>query len=252
MDTVESLNGSGPVRYDRVQSQVAILFDAENVSPRYVDEVIEKAGCYKKKPIIRAYADFSRPNTKGWERPAIRHGIRTIHQFSQVSGNSSSDFLMMYDAFKLLHTGKTAKFVVVTNDHDFITPIQLLRQSGGVVHGFAEQGKARDVLVRSCDKFSYLSNCLSLADGGVVEVESDRVPLHIMKSLVKAFVSIAPSNEWVSLSRLGQVANVPLKGTGYRFRSLSRMLRASALFETDSDRGHQYVRAMNHVTNSAV
>ena len=129
------------------KAKTAILFDAENVSYQHVDQVVELAKVHGK-PILRAYADFSRPHTKGWQEPALKHGIRTIHQFSYNSKNSSSDFLMMHDAFKLIHSGKIDTFVIVTNDSDFVTPIQLLRQSGAFVHGMGNEGKAQELLVQ--------------------------------------------------------------------------------------------------------
>jgi hypothetical protein len=52
---------------------------------------------------------------------------------------------------------KVGIFLVVTNDGDFITPIQLIRQSGGYVHGFSDRGKAKNELARACDTFSFIS-----------------------------------------------------------------------------------------------
>ncbi len=222
---------------------VAVLFDAENISPRSTSMVVEQARQYGVKPILRAYADFSRGHTKGWEQPALKYGIRTIHQFSYRSGNSSSDFLMMYDAFKLLHSGKVGIFLVVTNDGDFLTPIQLIRQSGGYVHGFADRGKVKNELVRACDTFSFIpGDSLGPME---LEQEGNTIPVPVTRELVQACEQLDPSNGWISLSRLGQHARIPLRGTGYRFRNLSRLIRACGAFETDAERGHQFLRLVN-------
>ncbi|WP_067586746.1 NYN domain-containing protein [Endozoicomonas ascidiicola] len=137
-------------------ARTAILFDAENISWQLAEQAIELSTPFGK-PILRAYADFSKGHTKGWEKPALIHGIRTIHQFSYDSKNSSSDFLMMHDAFKLVHSGKIDTFVIVTNDSDFITPIQLLRQSGAYVHGIGIKGKCASLLKESCNTFDLMT-----------------------------------------------------------------------------------------------
>ena len=137
------------------KAKTAILFDAENISYRHVEAVVKRSAKHGK-PILRAYADFSKLQTKGWEKPALKYGIRTIHQFSYDGKNSSSDFLMMHDAFKLMHSGKIDTFVIVTCDKDFITPIQLLRQSGAYVHGMGLKDKTPELLIESCNQFSIL------------------------------------------------------------------------------------------------
>ena len=63
---------------------------------------------------------------------------------------------MMHDAFKLMHSGKIDTFVIVTCDKDFITPIQLLRQSGAYVHGMGLKDKTPELLMKACNRFSIL------------------------------------------------------------------------------------------------
>ena len=228
---------------------VAVLFDAENISPCSTSMVVEQAMQYGVKPILRAYADFSRGHTKGWEQPALKYGIRTIHQFSYRSGNSSSDFLMMYDAFKLLHSGKVGIFLVVTNDGDFITPIQLIRQSGGYVHGFSDRGKAKNELARACDTFSFISCGSQVPMEQEHEQEGNTIPAPVIRELIQVCEQLDPQNGWIPLSQVGQHARIPLRGANYRFRNLSRLIRACGAFETDAERGHQFVRRINDVNN---
>ncbi|WP_461537505.1 NYN domain-containing protein [Spongorhabdus nitratireducens] len=223
------------------QGRIAILFDAENISPRHVDTVVKKTLLTGQRPIIRAYADFSRPHTRSWEAPARRHGLRTIHQFSQGSGNSSSDFLMMYDAFKLLHSGKVQHFVIVTHDSDFATPILLIRQSGGYVHGYGELGRTPEALPEACDTFT---NIRPASQKGHRE-SPNQLPMSLIKNLTEACRELSPDNQWLSLSKLGQSVEAPLQGEGYRFKNLSRMVKATGAFETDETRANQYVRLVS-------
>lgn len=45
-------------------NNIAIFFDAENVSARYVSTILAKTSSYGNIVIQRAYADWSIPNTK--------------------------------------------------------------------------------------------------------------------------------------------------------------------------------------------
>ena len=233
---MESINKKGQ-KY--TQSRTAILFDAENISYRFADKAIELAQCHGK-PIIRAYADFSRSHIKGWEKPALKHGIRTIHQFSYDTKNSSSDFLMMHDAFKLIHSGKIDTFVIATNDSDFITPIQLLRQSGAFVHGIGNKEKCSELLAESCDKFSFLNEeGLSVASHAHLQSQptlankpkSQPKPLvakKIINQLVQTYQALEKSKKgWVTLSMLCQKSEIPSD----KYKKFSTLIKQTGRFE---------------------
>lgn len=227
---------SGPAR-------TAILFDAENISWQLVKQAIALSAVFGK-PILRAYADFSKSHTRGWEKPALRYGIRTIHQFSYDSKNSSSDFLMMHDAFKLAHSGKIDTFVIVTNDSDFITPIQLLRQSGAYVHGVGIRGKCASLLEESCDTFDFMtesSEPLHTTATETVRAVSPQskpkanpqpsppsVPGKIINQLIDAYQTTEKSEHgWVDLSTMSvkaAIQNSPVK-------KFSILLKNSGCFE---------------------
>ena len=88
---------------------------------------------------------------------------------------------MMHDAFKLAHSGKISIFVIVTNDSDFITPIQLLRQSGAFIHGVGLLNRCSEQLKNACNKFTYLE----CHKDGVIKQRSnaDNAQFRILKSL---------------------------------------------------------------------
>ncbi|KEQ17584.1 NYN domain-containing protein [Endozoicomonas numazuensis] len=216
---------------NNLNSQVrsAILFDAENISYRFVEKAIKLAKPYGK-PILRAYADFSRQHLKGWEQPTLKHGIRTIHQFSYDSKNSSSDFLMMHDAFKLIHSGKIDTFVIVTNDSDFITPIQLLRQSGAFVHGLGNMDKCSELLTSSCNQFDYLEEEAKKIKA-MSSKETEKTP-HVSKKITTQLESAYHSLEktkkgWVMVSELCSAAGIPKN----QYSKFSTLLTKSGRFE---------------------
>ena len=214
-------------------ARTAILFDAENFSWQLVNQAIALSAGFGKS-ILRAYADFSKPHTKGWEKPALRYGIRTIHQFSYDSKNSSSDFLMMHDAFKLVHSGKIDTFVIVTNDSDFITPNQLLRQSGAYVHGVGTKGKCASLLEESCDSFDWMIERSESSHTTATQVArahpdpSSNICAEIIKQLIDAYqVTEKSEHGWVSLTSMRvntAIRNSPVK-------KFSTLLKNSGCFE---------------------
>ena len=207
------------------KAKTAILFDAENVSYQHVDQVVELAKVHGK-PILRAYADFSRPHTKGWQEPALKHGIRTIHQFSYNSKNSSSDFLMMHDAFKLIHSGKIDTFVIVTNDSDFVTPIQLLRQSGAFVHGMGNEGKAQELLVQCCNQYSWVD--AEEISQPANSPASRTLSKTTVKKILKAYNQMPKSNDGaVSVGQLKLAANI----TTSKSAKFSKLLAQTGCFQ---------------------
>ena len=215
------------------KAKTAILFDAENISYRHVEAAIELAREHGK-PILRAYADFSKPQTKGWEKPALKHGIRTIHQFSYDGKNSSSDFLMMHDAFKLMHSGKIDTFVIVTCDKDFITPIQLLRQSGAYVHGMGLHEKASELLMESCDRFSILDEPVTIQTQIQPEQKTTINPISqkLVKKLVEAYGQAKKDQDgWVSVGLLRQKSNIPTN----KFKKFSKLIDRTQRFELSAN-----------------
>lgn len=226
-------------------AKIAILFDAENISCQLVEAAIAIAKPYGK-PILRAYGDFSKPHIKGWEEPALKHGIRTIHQFSYSAKNSSSDFLMMHDAFKLAHSGKINTFVIVTNDSDFITPIQLLRQSGAFVHGVGVLNRCSEYLRNACNQFTYLE-CRE--DGSVKQrSKADNAQYRILQPLAPELRSIGKAllnayelcdkdpQGWIYISYLRTQVDL----THSPYKKFSTLLKNLDIFEL-SER-NQYAR----------
>lgn len=215
-------------------ARTAILFDAENFSWQLVNQAIALCAGFGKS-ILRAYADFSKPHNKGWEKPALRYGIRTIHQFSYDSKNSSSDFLMMYDAFKLVHSGKINTFVIVTNDSDFITPIQLLRQSGAYVHGVGIRGKCASLLEEACDSFDLMTGRCETSHTTATQAarahpkpSSPNISREMINQLIHAYqVTEKSQHGWVCLSSMrvnAVIRNSPVK-------KFSTLLKNSGCFE---------------------
>ena len=230
------MNSSEKMGASHQKAKTAILFDAENISYRHVEAVVKLAAKHGK-PILRAYADFSKLQTKGWEKPALKHGIRTIHQFSYDGKNSSSDFLMMHDAFKLMHSGKIDTFVIVTCDKDFITPIQLLRQSGAYVHGMGLKDKTSGLLMESCNRFSILDESVTVSvpkpqsspqPETVKKTAVNPVSQRIVDKVVQAYNLMKKDNDgWVEVGMLKQKSKISSK----KFKKFSSFLKKSERFE---------------------
>ena len=61
---------------------VAVLIDADNVSPAWIEDVLEEAGKLGVLALKRVYGDFSR-HDKAWRELCARFAIHPIQQFLQ-------------------------------------------------------------------------------------------------------------------------------------------------------------------------
>ena len=140
---------------------------------------------------------------------------------------------MTHDAFKLMHSGKIDTFVIVTCDRDFVTPIQLLRQSGAYVHGMGVYGRVSDILQEACNCYSLLVE--QLADGvgpDQAATEGTSMQTDTTKRLLNTYEQLGGhQNEWVPLSTLRQRSGIAPE----RFKKFSVLLRNTGCFELSSD-----------------
>ncbi|KAK4150992.1 NYN domain-containing protein [Chaetomidium leptoderma] len=138
-------------------SKLAVLIDADNVTPTVTDALFAEAAKYGISFVRRAYGDWTGPNLKGWKEQLLRRSIQPIQQFSYTQGKNATDSAMIIDAMDLLYTNRFDGFCLVSSDSDFTRLAARIRESGLVVYGFGER-KTPKPFVAACDKFIYFEN----------------------------------------------------------------------------------------------
>lgn len=151
-------------------SNVAVLIDADNVSPAWIEQVLHEASTLGVLALKRVYGDFSH-NEKSWKELCARLAIQPVQQFPNTKGKNASDIALVIDAMDLLHSKRYSSFCLVSSDSDFSRLATRLREDGVQVWGFGEQ-KTPEAFVKACTKFVYVE-ILHAADEE--EAKSDEI-----------------------------------------------------------------------------
>lgn len=123
----------------RPGTRTALLVDAENVSPKALDFVVERLGdAWDAVEVRRVYGDWRKTAlSSGWHAVCLRQGLREIQQLSAVVGKNATDFAIVIDAIELAAEG-FGEIVVVSSDSDFMPLAQRLRERGVRYVGFGK------------------------------------------------------------------------------------------------------------------
>lgn len=118
--------------------RLAVLIDAENVSPRVAQRLFEEIATFGEASLRRIYGDFSDERLKGWAQILADHAIIPQQNFAPTAGKNGSDIALVIDAMDILHSGRFAGFCLVSSDSDFTRLAARIREQGLDVFGFGE------------------------------------------------------------------------------------------------------------------
>ncbi len=137
------------------EQQYAVLVDAENVSPKYINIIFDEASNYGITTYRRIYGDWTSTRNNGWKDVLLANSITPIQQYSYTDGKNSSDSAMIIDAMDILYAGNVDGFILVSSDSDFTRLASRLRESGMNVIGMGES-KTPGAFISACNSFKYL------------------------------------------------------------------------------------------------
>lgn len=137
------------------EKNVAVLIDAENISPTYISHIIDEANKAGNIAFKNIYGDWSENRLKAWKDVCIDYSLVQKQQYSVVKGKSSSDFALVIDAMDIMYRDKVDTYILVSSDSDFTRLVNRLREGGHTVIGMGESKTPRS-LTNSCHAFVYL------------------------------------------------------------------------------------------------
>ena len=155
--------------------KLAILIDADNISPKYVKVILDEAASFGVAACKRIYGDWSDVRLKSWKDALLNNSIIPIQQYSYTTGKNSTDSAMIIDAMDILYTGEVDGFVLVSSDSDFTRLAVRLREAGKKVYGMGER-KTPSPFIVACDKFVYIEVIRSAADQARAEEQARTEP----------------------------------------------------------------------------
>ena len=116
----------------------AILIDADNVSEKYVQIVLDEVANAGVATYKRIYGDWTSPRLSSWKKCLLDNSIIPMQQYSYTFGKNATDSAMIIDAMDILYSGTVDGFAIVSSDSDFTRLVARLRESGMYVIGMGE------------------------------------------------------------------------------------------------------------------
>lgn len=221
---------------------LALLIDADNVSPSRIGAVLTEVARFGTSSVRRVYGDWTTSNLAGWKSAASEHVIQPIQQFANTKGKNATDSALIIDAMDLLYTGRFQGFCIVSSDSDFTRLASRIREAGITVYGFGER-KTPQAFRNACDQFTYL-DVLDEPEAVSVSAAQTRIPspqlrsdAKLMHALRTCAVSASAEDGWANLSAVGslmrkQQPDFDPRNWGYA--KLSDLVRATERFTMES------------------
>lgn len=135
---------------------LAVLIDADNISPSLVETIFKIASEIGDPIVRRAYGMvgcFS--DGGGWQRAQRVYGVMAKPQVSNVSGKNVADIALVVDAMELLYKGSCDGICIVSSDSDFTALAAKIREGGKSVFGIGGE-KTPESFRAACTAFHVL------------------------------------------------------------------------------------------------
>ena len=175
------------------EKRYALLIDSDNISSKYVKNIIDELTKYGIVTIKRIYGDWTRTETNSWKEILLKHSIQPMQQFAYTKGKNATDSYMIIDAMDILYSNNVEGFCIVTSDSDFTRLAQRLRESGKTVVGMGES-KTPGAFIAACDKFTYLGN-ISDEEDMSADVTGESLNIHGQDDTEQTRPSIVSESE---------------------------------------------------------
>lgn len=225
----------------------ALLIDADNISPKYIDIILTETVNYGTASVRRIYGDWTNNSKQSWKDCLLRNSLTPVQQYSYTTGKNSSDSAMIIDAMDILYGNHVDGFIIATSDSDFTALARRLREDGKTVIGMGES-KTPMAFIKACEQFktldvlyeSYKSE-LDMEDGaGAAEIKSqdnirarEAKPITSLKVIQRAVQEIIEEQSeeggWMQLSRLStslQKRYPDFDCRVYKFSKFSKMVES--------------------------
>lgn len=236
-------------------NRLAVLFDADNTSPRWVKDLFDELASYGTITVKRAYGDWTNPRLGGWREVMLSHAISPRQQFAYTVGKNATDSALIIDAMDLLYARNVEGFAIVSSDSDFTPLATRLRESGKTVIGVGQR-KTPKAFVEACEKFVFVEVLGAAAEpepapsptekdaakdsGKDAETGADgtaeTAPRSLHSMLTKALNKVATDDDdWASLGALGNHLNrtdPSFDPRTYGFTRLSDLVKDQHFLET--------------------
>jgi len=243
--------------------RIAVLIDADNVSDKYIQYIMDEISNYGTPTYKRIYGDWTKPQLSSWKPTLLNHSITPIQQYNYTTGKNSTDASLIIDAMDILYSNNVDGFCIVSSDSDFTRLASRLREAGMYVIGMGEK-KTPSPFIAACEQFKYLevlamrldepgSEAAAPGDSPVKQksTTSARDTKKMVNVLKTVITELSDEDGWAYLGAVGNVLNrrfpdFDTRNFGYlKLSSLMNSLKEFEVQYRKTDNAHQtlaYVR----------
>ncbi|MHB1314828.1 MAG: NYN domain-containing protein [Christensenellales bacterium] len=245
-----------------IDRRIALLIDAENVSPKYIRYILDELASHGTPTYKRIYGDWTKPQSVAWKEQLLEYSISPIQQYSYTTGKNASDSAMIIDAMDILYSHNVDGFCIVSSDSDFTRLSSRLREAGMFVLGMGEKKTPRAFIV-SCEQFKYLeslsvSAAMPLAPEAAASAKTSAPNKDDTAELILSITSIINeiSNEdgWAFMGDVGNMLNKrhpDFDTRNYGFQKLTPLVASLKVFDIVSRRTRSPHISLTFVRNKA-
>ncbi len=216
---------------DSNERSIALLIDAENISPKYIKAILEELSREWTPAYRRIYGDFTSTDMSAWKKTLLEHGINPVQQFSYTQGKNATDSAMIIDAMDILYTENVDGFCLVSSDSDFTRLALRLRESAMYVLGMGEQ-KTPVAFRSACNKFTILEALI--VEEKAQAVIQKKLPPKLIEEMRRIIEKDSEEDGSMMLSRLGTIISrqfPDFDSRNYGYAKLYKLLENTGRFE---------------------
>lgn len=227
------------------EKRIAVLIDADNVSDKYIQHILDEVSNFGTATYKRIYGDWTKPALSSWKSVLLDNSITPIQQYGYTTGKNATDSAMIIDAMDILYSDNVEGFCIVSSDSDFTRLAVRLRESGKYVVGMGEK-KTPGAFISACNKFKYLEVLEKSAelvnptepDGMTHESVVQMTTLDtVKKSIITIVDEISDEDEWVPIAEVGnrlQKRFPDFDVRNYGFSKLTPFVKSLSIVEINS------------------
>ncbi len=197
-----------------MSNKLALLIDADNISSDLASQIFDIIASLGEAITKRAFGDISVFNGKdGWKEPVRQYAIEAFPQVSNVDRKNTADFSLIINAMDCLASGKYDGFVLASNDSDFTSLAQRLRNDNKLVYGMGDE-RATISFRSACTRFFELTRPCSTCEviNTPLVAEPVKAPAEAPTLLSASCPSVSPiQNEKPTVS--SSVVDVPVSAS---------------------------------------
>lgn len=230
--------------------KVAVLFDAENLAPSFVEPALQAARREGEVAIAKVYGPQQLLQSKGWAQAIRRDGLDTHVCAACVKGKNSVDMHIATDGLRMVIQLGIDVLAVVSNDCDFAPLACHVRGQGKRFHGMGTS-QASCSYVGLCDAWTDLGAPAAKraapksADEISAAAKRAKIDDGLLEDLAKCAQGAADKAGWANLSTVTlsmRKIHPDFAPKLYGYPNCSKLVRATELFDVRNSESGCYVR----------